>query len=32
MFSDFGIEVICPTLLAVENVKNALYFISGDEK
>ncbi|SSC13368.1 K+ transport systems, NAD-binding component [Mesotoga infera] len=32
MFSDFGIEVICPTLLAVENIKNVLYFIGGDER
>ncbi len=32
MFSDFGVEVICPTLLAVENIKNVLYFIGGDER
>ena len=32
MFSDFGIEVICPTLSAVESIKNALYFIGGDDK
>lgn len=32
MFSDFGIEVICPTLLAVESIKSALYFIGGDDK
>lgn len=32
MFSQFGIEIICPTLLAVDSVKSALSFMGGEEK
>lgn len=31
IFSNFGIEIICPTLLAVEDIKDSLSFIGGDE-
>ncbi|HHF08144.1 MAG: TrkA family potassium uptake protein [Thermotogae bacterium] len=31
MFSEFGVEIICPTLLAVKEIQNTLGFIGGDE-
>ncbi|MGC9383362.1 MAG: potassium channel family protein [Kosmotogaceae bacterium] len=32
LFSEFGIEIICPTMLAVENIEERLGFNESDEE